>query len=62
MREAVVAPPGCRDCVDLGEFQFAGDLYCGRCALERLVRALRAEIDAGEFDVELDGEGILVDR
>ena len=34
----------CRDCHDEGAVYFVGEIYCGRCALERLIRALQAEI------------------
>lgn len=62
--EVVAPPPACRDCADPGAFGFAGDLYCGRCALERLIGALRAEVGAvGDTAEVIDrGEGVLSDR
>ena len=44
MRKVMDRKPRCRDCPDSGAVCFVGELYCGRCALERLIRALHAEI------------------
>ena len=59
-----VAPPACPDCADPGEVGFAGDLYCGRCALERLISVLRAEVGGGRNTVDAidQGKGVLSDR
>lgn len=57
------APPSCHDCRDEGVVYFAGILYCGRCALERLIRALRAEVD-DDPELQPGGEDsrVLADR
>ena len=61
MGEPIESPPVCRDCVDPGVVFFAGTLYCGRCALEHLVRALLAEVDAADVKVR-SSDDILVEH
>ncbi len=43
--DVVDVPSVCTACDDEGAVYFAGVLYCGRCALERLITALRREVD-----------------
>ena len=52
----------CRDCADDGPVQFAGEFYCGRCALERLIRALHAEIADDAADKRATVPPVLVKR
>ena len=45
-----------------GPVQFAGEFYCGRCALERLIRALHAEIADDAADKRATVPPVLVKR
>ena len=62
MGESIESPPVCRDCDDPGVVYFAGTLYCGRCALEHLVRALLAEVDTTEVGIRSVSDDILVEH
>lgn len=59
----VVGPPACRDCADPDVVGFTGEPYCGRCTLERLIRALRAEVGVAGATAEVidRSEGVLSD-
>lgn len=41
--ESGMSPRACPVCGDAAEYDFAGDLYCGRCALVCLIARLREE-------------------
>lgn len=46
------APAACEDCPEDGAVVFAGVLLCERCALLRLINALRAEVADDEAAFE----------
>lgn len=54
--------PTCRECADSGAVYFVGELYCGRCALERLIGALTAEIADDAVDEMATVSPVLVER
>jgi hypothetical protein len=57
--QPVEAPPACQDCTDPGVVYFAGELYCGHCALTRLIRALQAEVAEDEIGLASDDEALV---
>ena len=62
--EAAESMLTCQNCLEPGEVVFAGGFYCGRCALLRLIAALRAEValvDAEITAIEQD-DGVLIDQ
>jgi hypothetical protein len=63
-REAAEEMLTCRDCPEPGEVVFAGGWYCGRCALLRLITALRAEVAVVDVESALSEQldGVLIDQ
>lgn len=52
-RGPVESIPPCGDCGDDAAVLFAGELYCGRCALRHLIIALQREAqptDSSEYE------------
>ena len=63
-REASEEMLTCHDCLEPGEVVLAGGFYCGRCALLRLITALRAEVAGvdAEFTLGERFDGVLIDQ